>query len=361
MTDPEPGIEVDEVIIPATELARRPSRPPDHAAEARALAALSEAMATSPETVLQRLVEVVLELTASDSAGVSILEEQDGTLILRSRAIAGAFAANLNGTRPPTASPCATAMARNQVLLFNEAERSFPDLREAKPRIYENLLAPFQVGGRPAGTIWAIKHRPEGRFESEDARLLARLAHVASVAYQMTTALAEAKQGREELERRVEGRTRGLTRTTERLAANEERFRRAMGIGTVGVLFFTLDGRMTEANEAFERMSGYSRDELIACEHWETLTPPEFRQATARAAAELVARGETEPYEKQMIRKDGSRWWGLFAPTRLSGSGPEAECFEFIIDITERKRAEEAWRRFATLAESSSEFIGMCD
>src|SRR4051812_8112528 len=160
----------------------------------------------------------------------------------------------------------------------------------------------------------------------------------------MTTALAEAKQGREELERRVEARTRELIRMTERLAANEERFRRAMGIGTVGVLFFNLNGRMTDANAAFERMSSYSRDELIACEHWETLTPPEFREATARAAAELAERGETAPYEKQMIRKNGSRWWGLFAPTRLSGSGPDAECIEFIIDITERKRIEAALR-----------------
>jgi PAS domain S-box-containing protein len=51
--------------------------------------------------------------------------------------------------------------------------------------------------------------------------------------------------------------------------------------------------------------------------------------------------GQTPPYEKQMFRKDGSRWWGLFAPTRISGSGLNSECVEFIIDITERKRIEE--------------------
>src|SRR4051812_31772396 len=176
MMDPEPDIGVDDVIIPAAELARRPSRLPDHAAEARALASLAEAMATSPETVLQRLVEAVLELTTSDSAGVSILEEQDRAPILRWRAIAGAFAANLNGTMPPVASPCGTVMARDQVLLFTEAERFFPELRAAKPSAYESLLVPFEVGGRPAGTVWAIKHRPESRFEPEDARLLPRIA-----------------------------------------------------------------------------------------------------------------------------------------------------------------------------------------
>ena len=67
--------------------------------------------------------------------------------------------------------------------------------------------------------------------------------------------------------------------------ASEERFRRAVGIGTVGVLFFGLDGRVTDANGAFERMSGQSRDELLALGDWELLTPPEFRGATARAAS----------------------------------------------------------------------------
>ena len=150
-------------------------------------------------------------------------------------------------------------------------------------------------------------------------------------------------------------------RTEEALRASEERFRRAMGIGTVGVLFFRLDGRITDANAAFERMSSYARDELLALKGWEVLTPPEFMGATARAAAELAERGKTAPYEKQMVRKDGSRWWGLFAPTRLSGSGRDSQCVEFVIDVTERKRAEEAWRRFAALADSSGEFIGMCD
>ena len=128
------------------------------------------------------------------------------------------------------------------------------------------------------------------------------------------------------------------------LREREERFRRALSIETVGVLFFTLDGRITDANGAFERMSGYGREELRKTVHWRQLTAPEFLEATARAAGGLLASGETAPYEKQMIRKDGSRWWGLFAPRRLAGSGAAAECVEFIIDITDAKRAETALR-----------------
>ena len=49
-------------ILITHELYRRGSRPPDHAAESRALAALAETMASSPKALIQRLVETALEL-----------------------------------------------------------------------------------------------------------------------------------------------------------------------------------------------------------------------------------------------------------------------------------------------------------
>lgn len=124
------------------------------------------------------------------------------------------------------------------------------------------------------------------------------------------------------------------------LRASEERLRKTMSAPNVGVLFFTLDGRIHEANAAFERMSGYSTDELRKLAHWMQMTAPEFWDATSRKTEGLATRGEMLPYEKQMIRKDGARWWGLFGPVRLSGSGAGSECMEFIIDITDRKLVE---------------------
>ena len=122
--------------------------------------------------------------------------------------------------------------------------------------------------------------------------------------------------------------------------ASEARLQTALSIETVGVLFFRLDGTITDANTAFVRLSGYRREDLLRTVHWAVLTPPEFRDITARAAADLAAQGETVPYEKQLLRKDGTHWWALCAPKRLSGSGSDAECVEFILDITARKHAE---------------------
>lgn len=114
-------------------------------------------------------------------------------------------------------------------------------------------------------------------------------------------------------------------RAEEALRESEERLRKALSIETVGVLFFSLDGHIREANAALERISGYSSEDLRTTP-WRALTPPEFQDVTARTAEELATRGKAAPYENQWFRKDGSRFWGLFAPTRLSGSGPDSEC-----------------------------------
>jgi PAS domain S-box-containing protein len=121
-------------------------------------------------------------------------------------------------------------------------------------------------------------------------------------------------------------------------------FRRTFSIGTVAIFGFRLNGQVTDANAAFESMSGYRRDELLQLSSWAVLTPPEFREVANRAARDLAEHGETPPYEKQLIRKDASRWWALCAPTRLSGAGSASECMELIIDLTDRKKAESALR-----------------
>src|SRR5688572_9769740 len=207
---------LDQVLITG-ELDARPSRAPDFEAENRALSTLAEALATSPQTVLQKLAEIVLELCRAESAGISILEYNGDTPVFRWRAAAGAFSANIGGTMPRDASPCGTVIERNAVLLFDRAERHFTALRGVEPRIYENLLAPFQLDGRPAGTVWAIRHDPEGSFDREDARLLGSLARFAAAAYQTVIARERAEAARQELQRTAEARVRSAAARSEQL------------------------------------------------------------------------------------------------------------------------------------------------
>jgi PAS domain S-box-containing protein len=67
------------------------------------------------------------------------------------------------------------------------------------------------------------------------------------------------------------------------------------------------DRNIVDVNEAGATMLGYSRDELLAeCARWAELTAPGSRKADEEATARLVAEGVTPPWDKVMLRKDGS-------------------------------------------------------
>lgn len=133
-----------------------------------------------------------------------------------------------------------------------------------------------------------------------------------------------------------------LRTALQELHARDELFRKMLEIETVGVIFFDPAGDILRANDAFLRMGGYTQEDIAAGRlRWERLTPPEFLEASRRAITQLQTLGSTTPYEKQYYRKDGSRFWGLFAAKGLSAH----EGIEFILDITERKRLEEELRR----------------
>ncbi|MDQ5810316.1 MAG: PAS domain S-box protein [Actinomycetota bacterium] len=131
-------------------------------------------------------------------------------------------------------------------------------------------------------------------------------------------------------------------RDEEALRESEDRLRRAMEIETVGVIFFRTDGSITDANDAFLQMSGYNREDLAeGLVRWDEMTPPEWMPHSLKAIEEFKSTGRIPPYEKEYIRKEGSRWWALFAATSLG----EEVGVEFIIDVTGRKRAEEERER----------------
>jgi PAS domain S-box-containing protein len=115
------------------------------------------------------------------------------------------------------------------------------------------------------------------------------------------------------------------------------RYTRLADSGLVGVIVSEPSGRITEANDAFLRMVGYSRDDL-ACNlvSWANMTPPERHATTASAVEHLRSHGVAPAFEKEYVRKDGSRVPVLVGVATLGGS----ENISFSIDLTEQKRAE---------------------
>jgi len=373
-----PALTVEEALITEA-LASRPNRLPDYQGESRALEALAQEMDRDPSGVLPMLASHALALCRAGSAGVSVPERDGTTSVFRWCAVAGDLAGHLDRTLPGDACPCGAAEGRKAMLLFDRPARCFASYHAIEPPIYEALHVPWRANGHVVGTVWAVSHDPARQFDAEDARLLQSLASCASAAHQMTCALRDAQDTGRNLAQQVAERTRTLQdintklrdeaahrKQIERaLRESEARLQAAISIETVGVLFFNLDGSMVDANSAFEQMSGYSRENLRAAAHWKRLVPLEFLGVTTRAVTDLATAGRTQPYERQLIRKDGTRWWGLFAPTRLSGAGMGSKCAEFVLDITERKRAEteclESEERFRALVEGFAQAVWETD
>jgi signal transduction histidine kinase len=173
-----------DAVIATGELANRPAREPDSARENLALLQLAAEMGHPSRHLLQRVVEVALDLCRAGSAGLSIVEQRGGKERFRWHAVAGSLRDSLWSTAPQEASPSAITVARNAVQLFVRPDRHFRSMAEVSPPILELLVAPFLVGRRPAGTIWAVAHDRERHFDAEDARLLGDLSQVAAPAYQ---------------------------------------------------------------------------------------------------------------------------------------------------------------------------------
>ena len=92
------------------------------------------------------------------------------------------------------------------------------------------------------------------------------------------------------------------------LRDREARWRGVFGSPMIGILFWDSAGAVTDANDAFLQLIGYSREDLGAGRvSWLEMTPLDERHLDERALDGLVARGFCEPYKKHFIRKDGSR------------------------------------------------------
>ena len=100
----------------------------------------------------------------------------------------------------------------------------------------------------------------------------------------------------------------------------EAKIRRLVDSNIIGMFRWDADGRIIDANEAYLRIIGYDRNDLIAGRlNWRDLTPPEWSGADDRRAAQLEASGTAQPYEKENFRKDGYARAGVGRCRRLRG------------------------------------------
>lgn len=158
----------------------------------------------------------------------------------------------------------------------------------------------------------------------------------------------ELNQAKSELEQRLRERAAELARANQQLLEelarrrrveselreSEARFRRISDSNMIGIMFWNLEGgAITEANNAFLDLLGYTQADLLAGDlRWERVNHPDNRARDEQAFAQMAEHGACLPYERQFVRRDGRVVSLLFGASLLTGSQEKIVCFA--LDLT---------------------------
>ena len=135
-----------------------------------------------------------------------------------------------------------------------------------------------------------------------------------------------------------------LARSEAALRESEERYRQLVEPNIIGILSANSE-RVLDANDAFLHMIGYTREDLEAGDiRWRGMTPPEYLPMDDHAIQELMATGRATPFQKEYVRKDGTRVPILIGASLLQREPLRWACF--VQDVTDRKVAEQAREDF---------------
>jgi len=162
------------------------------------------------------------------------------------------------------------------------------------------------------------------------------------------------QKAHDELEQRVEERTRELIATNkqlmqeiaerkramEALRESEEKFR-SLAEQSPNMIFINNRGKLVYANQKCEEVMGYKREEFYSPDFdFLTLIAPEFMPMVKSRVSKHVNGKDLQPYEYTLITKQGKRIEGILTTKLISYNG-ESAILGIVTDITERKRAEE--------------------
>jgi PAS domain S-box-containing protein len=130
---------------------------------------------------------------------------------------------------------------------------------------------------------------------------------------------------------------------TERKQA-EARFHRLVDSNVQSVIFWNKRGEITGANDAFLELTRYTRADLENKRiNWVAMTPPEYTDRDLRALEQMAASGVSIPYEKEWIRKDGTRVSVLIGAALFEDNPNEGVCFA--LDLSTLRQAESERRQ----------------
>ncbi|MGF6482299.1 PAS domain S-box-containing protein [Paraburkholderia sp. JPY419] len=300
-------------------------------------AVIKVSQAVFGEVVPARLIDTLLR-HAIEYAGAArglLITPQDGELHAEAEAFAGSdmvVAQPRSGAALPESIVHYVARTRETVILADASARNpfSSDPYIARFRARSILCLPLINGAKLLGVLYLENNLASHVFTAARIAMLKLLASQAAISLENSRLYLD-------------------------LAEREAKIRRLVDANIIGIFIWRFDGQIVEANDAFLQMVGYDRTDIVAGRvKREDLSPPEWRERDLRTLVELKTVGIVQPFEKEYTRKDGLRVPILIGFAAFCEQSDEGVAF--VIDLTERKRAEtetrEAEQRYREMQSS---------
>ena len=275
--------------------------------------------------LIERLMTIALENAGADR-GLLILPAEDDHLIYAEAQAAGDQVEVVLCQNPIRGMTCPESLVRyvirtQQSVIVDDASRPnlFSEDDYLRGRQSRSILGlPLIKQGRFMGLLYLENTLTSHAFTPDRIAILELLAAQAAISLENTRLYGD-------------------------LQEREAKVRRLVESNIIGIYISNVEGRIFEANEAFLHMVRHSRDDLVSGRvRWTELTPSEWRDADEQAVVELRTTGSCKAFEKEYFRKDGTRVPVLIGVASFDPHRDEGVAF--VLDLTERKEAEENLR-----------------
>jgi PAS domain S-box-containing protein len=300
--------------------ATRETTSPDQQLDVAAVVKASQAL--SGEMLLPRLIERLMTIavqSAGANRGLLILpHESDYRIEAEARADGEQIVLHYGaaaGLAVPESIVRYVMRTQESVILDDAARQNLfsEDPYLALRRQRSILCLPLVRQGTLVGLLYLENALASDVFTPDRARLLELLASQAAISLENTRLYGDLRE-------------------------REAKIRRLVDANIIGILTVDLDGQIIEANDAFLRMVGYEREDLVAGRMRWTNSPSEWREGELQRVEKVRTTGNLPAFEKEYFRKDGSRVPVLVGVARIEET--ENQAVAFVIDLSERKQAE---------------------
>ena len=299
----------------------------------------------SLEKVLETLLDYLAKLIPYDTANVMLRDGDSKLVVSAVRRYEGYQ--DVDTTRAITFDINENRLLRRicetkQTLVIPDTlEDPEWEVREGADHVRNWLGVPLVSSGQVIGLYSVDKVEPN-YFQPEHARLAETLAARAASAIHNAQLFDQSQRYVAELEDRIAERKQA----EDALRESEERYRELFENARDAIYVHDLEGAYIRVNKAAERLSGYTREEIVGHNFWEFIAPEHIKHVREHFSTKLAQQGETT-YECDVIAKDGRRVPVEVSSRAIYENGVLVGVQGMARDITERKWAQDALQMFS--------------